>query len=307
MLAYVDHGAARGLYTNVGDLLKKIDEVKWIILSLLIYEIAENEKEKVVGKIIEKWLNITASARFVEDVYTTIIAYNNRIIKTDQELARKLVKIVSEVKHYIEDLYLMNTILKVLTGKALPDIGLLVVYENPLEVEQGRRQRPLRIRNTLLRREAEAVYESKLCKSIKRLNIEYVIVRKVVTKPQIKLIDWNCMGLYPYSPSLDSVVQGKEVAEPCLCAYLKHGVDIVSTISTTRLVLSHYRKLDNLNVVNVLKLCEEFSNINNILVLPPSMTKVHILTVKAYLQKQGVEVVSHCEVPVDILLDVCQI
>ncbi len=303
MLAYVDHGAARGLYKDADVLIRRIDEVKWLILSLLVYRVEEERREKLAEKILEKWLNITASVRYVEDIYTTLVAFRNKMIKTESELARKILRLVSEVKHYLEDLYLTNVLMKVLVDKAFPDIGLIVVYENPLEVEQGRRQKPLNIRNVLIRREAEAVYESRLSKSIRHLVLEYVILRKQ-TRSSIVLIDWNCMGMYPYSSSSTSIADGAEVADPCYCAYVKHGVNIVTSL-TSKVAIFHYRQVRELDLKTLLEICDRVQDAG-LLVLPSTMTKSELLHVKHEVQSLC-EIVGVYNVPVDILLDVCQI
>ncbi|GEM_PF-4573937 len=303
MLAYVDHGAARGLYRDADALVKKIDEVKWLILSLLVYKVEDENREKIAQKIVEKWLNITASVRYVEDIYTTLVAYRNKMIKTDAELARKILRLISEVKHYLEDVYLTNVLMKVLIDKAFPDIGLIVVYENPLEVEQGRRQRPLNVRNVVLRREAETVYESKLSKSIRRLALEYVILRKQVRTRRV-VIDWNCMGMYPYSSSSTSIVNNVEVADPCYCAYMKHGVDIVTTL-TPKVAVFQYRQVRELDLKTLLEICDKVQDAG-LLVLPSTMTKSELVYLRSDLQNMCT-IVGTYSVPVDILLDVCQI
>ncbi len=301
MLLYIDHGACRGIFTKVEDYLKVLDEKPWALLSTLPYVVEEEEREKLSQKVIDYWLRITGSVRFVEDVYVMARWINIREM-TVNELARKIVRLLSEVKHYLEDVFLMNIFLKIETGLALPDIGLLAIYENPLLVEQGVRQRPLPVARAVLRRAARALYESKLTRGLKELELEYVIVRNIgVDKPAI--VDWTSLGMYPYSHQTQSIVNEQEVADPLLIANLVHRVRIRTVPDKRESVIQHYR--DVREVVTSLRYYlararEVLSK--QIIVLPNTMTTLHVNTVMGFLRVLGIEVIDTVSVPVDLLL-----
>jgi len=303
---YVDHGACRGVFTKIEDLAKLLEDKYWAILSTLPYIIeSEYEREKLSQKIVDIWLKITSSTRFVEDIYVTVRWFKiNELSVSD--LARKIIKILSEVNHYLEDIVLMNIFLKVETGLALPDIGLVVVYENPLLVEQGIRQRPIPITRAVLRRSAKVVYESKLARRVKELELEYVILRNVGSDKPV-IVDWSCLGVYPYSSQTQSIVNEQEVADPVLVTYLTHKVKVRTTVSKMPSIIQHYREVRE--VLSSLKyyLARARDLVEKqIIVLPTTMTQTHVSTVVGFLRSLGVEVVDIVSVPVDLIVSAAQ-
>ena len=302
MLLYVDHGACRDIYTSVDRYLSLLRDKPWAILSTLPYIIESNEeREKLVDKILEIWLKITGSLRLVEDVYVLSRWFRVGMLSRS-DLARKLVRLLSEVDHYLEDLSLMNMFLKISTGLALPDIGLIVIYENPLLVEQGVRQRPLPVSRPVLRRAARAIYESRISKGLRELELEYTVVRNVgLDRPAI--VDWSSLGMYPFSSQRQSIVNDQEVADPLLVVSQVYNIRIRTTLEIRPSIIQHYRDVRDVSssLMYYARRARELLR-NQIIVLPNTMTNIHVSTVTGFLRALGVNVLEIINVPVDLLL-----
>ncbi|NPA69244.1 MAG: hypothetical protein GXO26_00375 [Crenarchaeota archaeon] len=309
VLIYLDYGPSRELVTRIERYLELLEKDNKALISTLPYivDLDEETKKKIIIKLAEIWARITASTRLAESTVSIIYQYITRSIN-DKTLMLNIVKEISKIEQ-IEDLLIMNTLLKIGTGKALPDLGLIALYEDPLSIEQGRRVGRIEISNILVRKMVSLQYESRIMKTIRKLELEIVLCRKKFKSyDNIKIIDWRCLGIYPYSGYTRSISsEGIELAEPVLCAYLRHNVDISTIVgerSSCKVIISHYRipkiSLDYECINNIL---HDRSFKYHILCLPSSMTLRDRDIVVNFLKSIGIDVHKVLDVPVDVLLD----
>ncbi len=309
LLIYLDYGPSKELITRIERFLELLEKDNKILISTLPYivELDEDTRKKIIIKLAEIWAKITASTRIAESIVSTIYQYITKSIN-DKTLMLNIIREVSRIEQ-IEDLLIMNTLLKIGTGKALPDIGLIAVYEDPLSIEQGRRVGRIEISNILVRRIVSLQYESRIAKTIRKLELEFVLCRKKLKDSNnIEIIDWRCLGIYPYSGYFRSMSnEGIELAEPVLCAYIRHQVNVSTIIesrSSYKVIIVHYRvprsSVDHELLRNML--CDKNSKYY-ILCLPSSMTFRDRDIVIRFLKNFGINIQNIVDVPVDVLLD----
>ncbi len=300
LLIYVDHGAFRKLYERLEEYIKDVEEHSWIILStipiVLSYEPVDND---IIWNLANKWLSITYSTRYVESIVVLLEHYRRRIIG-EKEFIIKMLHTISEKLEYIEDLYLTNILMKIATNMAFPDLGILVIYEDPLSIEQGRRAGLVDISNVLVKKKLKVVYESKIHRSIRTLEINTAIVRKK-SSSTIVVTDWSNLGLYPYSGyNVSTDNEGRRLADPILCSYLKYRVDLVTNIMY-RDVIINFTKFQTSNYVRVIRELDKSSV--NIVTLPETMSTRDIDRIITALRRHNVNVSGILNIPLDIFLE----
>ncbi len=305
-MIYIDHGAFRKSYLEFDRYIEDLDSKPWILFSTIPITFRKVEDFDKIFKIIDKWLRITASVNYVESIYVIINNYVKGVIDKSR-LVRQIINTISEKLKYIEDLYATNIVLKLCTGYCLPDLDILVVYEDPLSIEQGRRVGRIELPNIILRKRVETMYESKITKKVEHIELEITLIRKRV-KNALNVVDFSNLGMYPYTGNLTSIdVEGREVADHVLCTYLRYGVDIRTTISNMDVYIVHYRYVNIEKIINIMKKISKLDISNSdIVVLPQSMTNNDVQDFVNVLKRFGYNILSIFEIPLDILFELFQ-
>ncbi|NPB01181.1 MAG: hypothetical protein GXO10_07375 [Crenarchaeota archaeon] len=306
-LIYIDYGPLKSVVTEIEKYLELLEKDPKILISTLPYiiNIDIETRKNIILKLAEKWATLTASTRIVESTVSIICQYIMRTID-DRKLMLNIIKEISKIEQ-IEDLLIMNILLKIGTEKALPDLDLVALYEDPLSLEQGRRIGRIEIPNILVRRIASLQYTSKIMKTIRKIELEFVLCRKRVKENNIVIIDWRCLGIYPYnglSISIDS--NGNELAEPVLCAYLRHSVNISTILDNfkdSKIIVMHYRIPRTIVDKDVLDILQAVDKRLCFLCLPSSLTSRDLDVVLSFLKSIGFNIYKIVNVPVDVLLD----
>ncbi|NPA23459.1 MAG: hypothetical protein GXO23_04100 [Crenarchaeota archaeon] len=307
VLIYLDYGPSKKIITSMEKLIDTVEEDNRSLISALPYivEVDSETRRRAIIRLAEAWAKLTGTSKLAEATVALIEQYRSKMID-DRKLITKIVRALSEAKH-IEDISIMNVVLKIGLGKAFPDLGLLAIYEDPLSLEQGLRIGRIELPNTILRRNVALEYESKILKKIRKIDIEFVLIKKrTFSNLNIKIIDWRCLGVYPYNGMLRSVGEDNvELAEPTLCAYLRYNVDIITEVSPQRSVIVIYYRFPRSSSKLLTRLYEigEILDKCYILCLPSSFSSRDLEFVLEFLKRCGIDVKAVVDVPVDVFLD----
>ncbi len=309
VLIYLDYGPSKRVVTDIDEFVSIIESDNRALISSLPYIINLDiaKRREVILKIARIWAKLTSSTRLAEATVSILEQYLHNIIDR-RTLMLKVVREISNIEQ-IEDLIIMNILLKIGTGKSFPDIDLVALYEDPLSLEQGCRVGRIDVPGVLVRRQVRLEYESRLLKGLKKILLEFVLIRK---RPRchVKVIDWRCLGVYPYNGICRSIdIYSRELAEPVLCAYMRHGVDIVTEIpqhNPVSVIVVYYRfprtVSENTDFVNYV---EKFSPY--FLCLPSSLSFKDFNMVASFLKDLGINILHIVDVPIDLVLELFRV
>lgn len=205
----LDYPAQRKVLWNLDDIRRVINVPKLALSTVIVRRVPE-----LVGDFLSSWIAV-GSRQFVEEA----VLLGERILRGEEREPRlAILRLLSKAKFKLTDLLMFNKYLKLLTGLALPDYGLVVTYANPIRPGDELANLPRVL--TRIRAEPEPSYGSS--EAAVSLNAG----RNTV-------VDWSNMGVLPYSPYSTA---SNNLADPVLVLF-RAGYRISTSVDSSEVVL----------------------------------------------------------------------
>ena len=194
MIIYVDYPEYRGFITRLGDYIGLLSRFPGALISSIV----------IVGGVeltreyFEEWARITGNVRIAEDTYAEVASYIKGV-SNERDLVDLVLRAYAELGSFTDIVALSNA-LKIFLNISILDLGLAIIYENPLLVANGLRV-DMRIGDALARR----------MMNVGGLNVNTALVMQQGAK---SMVDWGNPGVIPAS----NVVGSEDVSDPAFTA-----------------------------------------------------------------------------------------
>ncbi|WP_291765365.1 hypothetical protein [Caldivirga sp. UBA161] len=213
MLAYIDYPGDRKIVTNLTELISEFKLFPGALASAIIM-IGGVEVNEDYFKV---WASITGSRRIIEDTYGEIWSYIKGV-SGSSDIISLIMRVYEESSDLIDVIALSNA-LKLFLGFNMYDLGLAVIYENPMAVLNRERVELRRGKTLLTKRHLMG-----------DLSLNTALILQ--GESSSKIVDWGNPGVLPAS----NVVGDESVSDPAYTA-LAFDIGLVSNPSLSKLTL----------------------------------------------------------------------
>lgn len=214
LVAYVDHPDIGRVFTKLGDLVGVFKDFPGAVVSTIVMVGGVEPSEEY----FKAWLSVTHNRSIVEDTYAEVLSYLKGV--TGPGDLRGLVLRAYENSDNLTDLYALSNALKIFLDINIYDLGLAVLYENPLGVVYGRRISGLGLGRALMR---------------KSHRIGSILVNTALIiqgESRAYVVDWGNPGILPASQAIGD----ENLSDPAYTA-LSLGVGLRSRPSSNEVTL----------------------------------------------------------------------
>ncbi|WP_156769791.1 hypothetical protein [Caldivirga maquilingensis] len=213
MLAYIDYPGDRKIITSLAELINEYKSFPGALISTIVMiggvEINED--------YFKAWVSITGSRRIIEDTYGEIWSYIKGV-SGNNDIVSLIMRAYEEAGD-LADVIALSNALKLFLGFNIYDLGLAVIYENPLSVLNGRRVE--------LRRGKTLLMKKHLMGDLK-LNTALILQGEL----NDKVVDWSNPGVLPASNEIGD----ESVSDPAY-TLLSLNIGLTSKPSSSELTL----------------------------------------------------------------------
>jgi hypothetical protein len=213
MLAYIDYPGSREIVTNPLELINRYRSFPGALVSTIVMIGGVDVNEDY----FKVWASLTGNRQLIEDTYSEIWSYIKGVAN-DKDLISLVMRIYEKSGELI-DLVALSNALKLFLGLNIYDLGLAVIYENPLMVLNGVRME-LRTGRALLTRRHR----------VEDIELSTVLVLQPETNRQV--VDWGNPGVLPASGTI-----GDETVSDPAFTILTSGIKLISKPTSTKLTL----------------------------------------------------------------------
>ena len=213
MLAYIDYPGDRKIVTNLTELISEFKIFPGALAStiIMIGGVEVNED------YFKAWASITGSRRIVEDTYGEIWSYIKGVTGSSDLIS--LIMRVYEESSDLTDVIALSNALKLFLGFNIYDLGLAVIYENPMAVLNGERVELKRGKTLLTKRHLMG-----------DLSLNTALILQGESSNRI--VDWGNPGVLPAS----NIIGDESVSDPAYTA-LSLDLELVSNPNSSELTL----------------------------------------------------------------------
>lgn len=215
MLAYIDYPGDRRIVTGVNELIEAYKSFPGALASTIVMIGGVGE---VNEDYFKAWLSVTGSRGIVEDTYGEVASYIKGLAG-DRDLVSLVMRAYGETRELI-DLIALSNALKLFLNLNIYDLGLAVIYENPLMALNG-----LRVE---LRSGGRALMTGR--HRVEGIELSTALILQHDSSKV--MVDWGNPGVLPAS----SAVGDESISDPAYTA-LMSGVKLSSRLRGTRVTL----------------------------------------------------------------------
>ena len=213
MLSYIDYPGDRKIVTNLAELISEYKLFPGALASTIVMI----SKVEVNDDYFKAWVSITGNRRIVEDAYGEIWSYIKGV-SGDSDIVSLIMRTYEESSD-LTDIIALSNALKLFLGFNIYDLGLAVIYENPMVVLNGGRVE--------LRRGKTLLTKMHIMGDLK-LNTALILQ----SESSKKVVDWGNPGVLPAS----NVIGDEAISDPAYTA-LTLNMGLVSSPSSSELTL----------------------------------------------------------------------
>jgi len=213
MLAYIDYPGSREIVTNPLELINRYRSFPGALVSTIVMIGGVDVNEDY----FKVWASLTGSRRLIEDAYGEVWSYIKGIAD-DEDLVSLVMRVYEESSELV-DLVALSNALKLFLGLNIYDLGLAIIYENPLMALNGVRME-LRTGRALLAKRHR----------VEDIELNTALVLQPETNRQV--VDWGNPGVLPASGAIGD----ESVSDPAF-TILTSGIRLISKPTSTKLTL----------------------------------------------------------------------
>jgi len=208
MLAYIDYPGSREIVTNPLELINRYRSFPGALVSTIVMVGGVDVNEDY----FKVWASLTGSRRLIEDAYGEVWSYIKGIAD-DEDLVSLVMRVYEESSELV-DLVALSNALKLFLGLNIYDLGLAIIYENPLMALNGVRME-LRTGRALLAKRHR----------VEDIELNTALVLQPETNRQV--VDWGNPGVLPASGAIGD----ESVSDPAF-TILTSGIRFLKEIET---------------------------------------------------------------------------
>jgi len=172
----VDHPLERRVLWSLEDLKRVVGDPRLALSTIVV-----RKSPEVIDAFLSSWYSIGDGKFIGEAILFSEAVLRNSLRRVD----RALLKLLTRARLQLVDVIMFNKFLKLSTGSALPDYGIVIAYANPIRPGDELVNLP----RVIARIDVELEGAGQRAKIALMLNAG----RRVV-------VDWSNMGILPYSP-----------------------------------------------------------------------------------------------------------